>query len=594
MAEYAHDPVSRVEMCRELLHLQEKIKAAGGKPRAKVLGGHRVKVIRNVLLGRSTSLTDDVLAPGVAAKRLLQHLESIKDQPKRVRTASALYAADIRRRLGNIEAYQRAAGVGLRDQVSTADGALSELIAQNLDGADDVIDDCIGRGRLGDDVRDELSGLSNSMERVKAEQAQVLADFDPRIESTYAEYKRMVDEARRMPLGPDRAAAYDRAQEFFEANVQVLQEERKARFYAAHEAGKARAAEVGRKIVDRVLAASKVTEEEAMQWAKAQVITPAAKARLRKIGYPADKVVSDMAEFYRVIGGRLKRVRIDVGGVGPAAPVRVDAHGKVGTINLDSAFSRRTLWHELGHHMEADPVAKAAAGRFIRRRSVDGKTYSLRSMTGIKAYRSNEVALNGNFFDPYVGKVYRDGVTEVFSMGVETLSDPALLADRALKDPQTMEFIIGFLSAERHPLADVSMDLMDMTASLEEDAAESQEEAAARAIKAMADKIALEQGDSKDWIGGWEFLRQKLQTFNQVGRLVAPSGGSAYLLSGKVKNVNGRMVKGYMLVINAASFNFEYVPDADIDVAKAMYYAWDKSGFMPSYRYFMDRPEGYL
>lgn len=598
MAEYAQDPVERVELCRELLHLQGKLKGepADRRSKAEVLAGRSIRSIRSVLLGRSVSMADDMLAPGVATKALLAHLQAAKDAPVHERTALALYAKAIQASLGTLSNKARSAGVESRRATvaMSGDAELARLIGEFMGPPDAVIDACIGRGALGEGLRDELSGLAGNMERVKAEQAQVLAEYDPKVEVVYGEYKRMVEAARRMPLSPERGAAFDRAQEFFDANVEVLQKERRERFQAAHEAGKVRAAEVGRKIVGQVLTASKVTEEEAVQWAKAQVITPTAKARLRKIGYPADKVVADMAEFYRVIGGRLKRVRIDSRGDRRANATDIEAHGKVGTINLDTNFSRRTLWHELGHHMEADPVAKAAAGRFIRRRSVDGKTYSLRSMTGIKGYHSREVAVNGNFFDAYVGKVYSDGITEVFSMGIETLSDPALLADRALKDPQTMEFVMGFLMGEKNPLEGAHTELRDMIAAMEEEHEENQADQAAQAIKTAADKIALEAGDSEDWIGGWEFLRQKLQAFTQVGRLVAPSGGSAYLLSGKVKNARGRMVKGFMLVINATSFNFEYVPDADINVAKAMYFAWDKVGYMPSYRYFMDRPEGYL
>lgn len=594
MAEYAQDPVERVELCRELLHLQDKVKRAptGRNSKAEVLAGRSIRSIRNVLLGRSVSMADDMLAPGVATKALLAHLQAAKDAPVHERTALALYAKAIQASLGTLANAARSAGVeSRRATVAMSDDAeLARLIGEFMGPPDAVIDACIGRGALGDGLRDELSGLAGNMERVKAEQAQVLAEYDPKVEVVYEEYKRMVEAARRMPLSPERGAAYDRAQDFFEANVEVLQKERRERFQAAHEAGKVRAAEVGRKIVGQVLAASKVTEGEAMQWAKAQVITPTAKARLRKIGYPADKVVADMAEFYRVIGGRLKRVRIDSRGDRRANATDIEAHGKVGTINLDTNFSRRTLWHELGHHMEADPVAKAAAGRFIRRRSVDGKTYSLRSMTGIKGYHSREVAVNGNFFDAYVGKVYSDGITEVFSMGIETLSDPALLADRALKDPQTMEFVSGFLMGEKSPLEGVHTELRDMIAAMEEEAQEGKAETAARLIREAAEKVKLIPDDNTDWLADNWITKSRVEGMTQIGRFE-----SGYILfSGKVKNERGRMVKGFLLVAGELNTSRTLVPDPDINVVKAMMGVFEKSGYIPSLSYFKSDPEHHL
>lgn len=368
MAENGHPPMKRVEMCRELLHLQTQIEKAGTlhasrRYSAAAIARSKARALRNVLLGRASNAADELLSDATATGAMLRHLRALKDAPPAARATAALYAAGIK--VSRTALDRRASFAGIELTGSPTGGTerfeLDTLVSQWAKDVDPVIDDCISRGKLGEDLREGLATLAGSFEQAKAEQARVLADFDPRINAAYEQYKLMLAQSSAMPTIAERVAAREKASEFFRENVDALQEERKRLFYAAHEAAKVRAAEVGGKIVARVLESSRVSEDEALQWAKAQVITPAAKARLRKIGYPADRVVSDMAEFYRVIGGRLKRVRIDSKGDRRANASDIEAHGKVGTINLDSKFDRRVLWHELGHHMEADPVAKAAA-----------------------------------------------------------------------------------------------------------------------------------------------------------------------------------------------------------------------------------------
>lgn len=584
MPEYVHDPLSRVAMCRELLHLRKKIDAAPPERRTKVevMAGRSIKAIRNVLLGRSTSMSDELLAPGMAAKTLLKHVKAVKDAPAHEQTAVALYAKAIQASvlvLRNAASQAGAEPLG-GGMLMDADKELAALLAGLPGDVDPVIDDCIGRGALGDELRDELAGLAGTMERVKAEQAVVLESLDKLINDGHAEYQRLMNIARALPFeSQDRVKAYEQANAYLQTKLRPLDQARAEMFASAHKVGMERSREVGRKITDRVLAASKVSEEEAMQWARAQVITPAAKARLRKIGYPADQVVRDMAEFCRITSGRLKRVRIDSNGSRRANATDIEVHGKVGTINLDSRFDRRVLWHELAHHMEADPVAKATAGRFIRRRSVDGKQHSLKSMTGNAAYRSNEVALNGNFFDPYVGKVYRDGLTEVFSMGVETLSDPALLADRALKDPQTLEFVIGFLVGEQHPLSSAHTDMRDMIAGLNEEHREVSGDRVASLVKSLAAKEELIPDGDHSWFAGNWLFESYLKGLTQIGRFDT----GHYLFAGKVKSRTKRMVKGLMLVRNVSGYLERLsLPGDSMEQARAAVSIFRHTGTTPS------------
>jgi len=197
-------------------------------------------------------------------------------------------------------------------------------------------------------------------------------------------------------------------------------------------------------VIDDAVAQSRVSAEAAKAWADAQEISPAARARLKKQGYAPDQVRADAAEFYRITGGRLATFKIRSIGSKRASAEGIHGHG-TSVINIDGNFTKKTLWHELGHHLERDPVVFAAARGFLERRRESIETHSLRSLTGNKGYRSNEVAYKDSWFSPYVGKHYSYDVTEVMSMGIESYCGAETLADRVSTDPEHMAMIMGFI-----------------------------------------------------------------------------------------------------------------------------------------------------
>lgn len=528
----------------------------------------------------------DMLNPSKATKVLLKALRGLKDAPRHEQIAAATYAGAIWESARFLR--ESAARLGVNGGSDFDQQQFDELQAEASAMVGDhatTVDECIKRGSLGEELRAELAGMSGAGEAISAERKRLIGDYTEKIEHNYAIYRRMIQSASDLPTIQQRAEARAEASAFFDREVNPLQNERGQKIDELNQKFKALYAESGRKIADRVLAQSSVTEDDAVKWARAQEITPTAKARLRKIGYSVASVVADMAEFYRMIGGRLKRVRIDSKGDRRANATDIEAHGKVGTVNLDSKFSRLVLWHELGHHMEADPVAKAAAGRFLKMRSVDGgKTYSLRSMTGSKFYGRNEVAINGGFFSPYVGKIYGDGATEVFSMGIETLSDPAILAQRALADPQTIEFVTGFLMGARNPLSAVHMELRDMITSMDEEHRDNQADRAAGAVKALADSVELIEDKDRSWMDGNWIFQSYVEQMEQVGRIGGDAiDGGRYVFSGKVKNERGRMVSGFVMAwFDGAGIRRASYPTKDINMVKALMAIYQQRGFTPS------------
>lgn len=106
----------------------------------------------------------------------------------------------------------------------------------------------------------------------------------------------------------------------------------------------------------------------------------------------------------------------------------------------------RVVVHELSHILEKHNAVMKAAVDFLERRTRGRASQSLRNIN--RAYRPNEVYKPGDFFNPYVGKIYQDPrfarykgyyATEVISMGMERMFTDPLDFYRA--DPDHFNFI---------------------------------------------------------------------------------------------------------------------------------------------------------
>lgn len=332
--------------------------------------------------------------------------------------------------------------------------------------------------------------------------------------------------------------------------------------------------------------ASDVGAEDALAWVSSSVvITKRAAARLKKLGYPAEQVLADAAEFYRLARGRIEKVVIDSTGDRRANAVGVMDHGTAGRVNLGSEFDKRVLWHELGHHVEADPVAASAARLFIRMRSKDGgKTHRLSKLTGHKGYRADEFAYANGFFHPYVGKVYPWGTTEVFSMGLDSFSDPYLLAHRMAVDPETFEFVTGYMRSPKTALQSLHLAMRQSLREGSEQADASTEALAKSESAKVADFVksgALPEGY------GWDAFRRQEKIH---GYLVPQSGGPLYVLSeGKWRHpVTRRLATLYRLYKmepggGRVSMASDHYPKTEPEIAKLALAAWRQNGTEPRY-----------
>ena len=362
--------------------------------------------------------------------------------------------------------------------------------------------------------------------------------------------------------------------------------------------------ENGKRIIAAVLAASPVTQEEADKWAAEQIIDDKAKAKLKKLGYKPDEVIRDMAEYYRMSGGKASAIRLSTDGGSRANAVGIEQRKGEKIINLGSRFNKTVLFHELAHHLENDPIAKAASNGFLLKRRESQTVYRLRDLTGHNGYGHREVAYKDGFMDPYVGKVYSDGITEVFSMGVQYLANPKDAAIFAAKDPHHYELITGYLSMPLTPAMRAKLDMHKGAVDELVEQRQNEEYQYGKALEFLAGKVNLAADDWYSTLDPASELYGVLHSYilsRNRGKDAAKyvgSSGKYRVFSGTFRNRNTKRNARGFLVINLdigdrgrrAIPDHEVVP-GDIKYAKAMIAIAERDSASLSnvwFNYFMD------
>nr|MBP8149577.1 hypothetical protein [Limnohabitans sp.] len=212
---------------------------------------------------------------------------------------------------------------------------------------------------------------------------------------------------------------------------------------------------------------------------------------------------------------------------------------------------------------------------------------SLNSLIGGKGYRSNESAFKDHFFNPYVGKIYNHGTTEAFSMGVESFSDPLTLGQRMAQDPETLEFVAGYLKQPIHPLAKAHMALRGRLIDVTSDANEEAGNEAENLLAQLAEAGQFVPDTNKGWLteAGWG----RDIDGKQIGKL---PGSGWYVFEAKVRNPQTkRQGAGFLLAQLKPITSWDGKPSTslhtreyasrDINVVKAAEAAWQKTGVLP-------------
>jgi len=215
---------------------------------------------------------------------------------------------------------------------------------------------------------------------------------------------------------------------------------------------RSQAEEIGNRIIGQFLDNSQVSVEDAEKWASQIKINSSLKEKLININYPIEAFKADIAEFYRLANGKVKDIEFKAR-AGDRAYASDSSAVDSGFVAITSDMNKSVLFHEMAHHLEADFVARLTANEFLRKRRSSDKTALLSKLTGNSRYKG-ERAYEDSFLNPYVGKYYGDGLTEVFSMGVEQFSDPTMLIEAIAKDPHHIKIMASYLQQPRHPLFD--------------------------------------------------------------------------------------------------------------------------------------------
>lgn len=126
------------------------------------------------------------------------------------------------------------------------------------------------------------------------------------------------------------------------------------------------------------------------------------------------------------------------------------AYHQGGTVHLAPSDGAKVAVHELGHAIDrAHPSLVQRAIAYRESRTVGEQARRLRDVTGVRAYKLDEIAKCDRFIDCYMGKIYGHRSTEILSMGLEYMYDDPI--GFAQKDPTTFDFIFRIMKGLPDP-----------------------------------------------------------------------------------------------------------------------------------------------
>jgi hypothetical protein len=138
-------------------------------------------------------------------------------------------------------------------------------------------------------------------------------------------------------------------------------------------------------------------------------------------------------------------LRVDwVSAKGGRAFFSTDPLDKAGRIYLTGTEVTVTSIHEMGHAIElGNDAIGDQARKYLKRRTAGEKAQSLAKAVPGGGHAPSEMFKEGGFIDPYWGRIYPGGETEIVSMGVETLfMNPRKLMN---EDPESFKWLVNLL-----------------------------------------------------------------------------------------------------------------------------------------------------
>lgn len=117
------------------------------------------------------------------------------------------------------------------------------------------------------------------------------------------------------------------------------------------------------------------------------------------------------------------------------------------TCFLTTSARQSVTIHEMGHWLEHnDAKVRQKATQFLLSRTEGQKAIPLRKLVPKSGYDKYEIAIPDKFTDPYMGKIYGHGSTEIVSMGMQEMwNNPA---EFAAADPEYFDFMYNLLRGQ--------------------------------------------------------------------------------------------------------------------------------------------------
>lgn len=270
---------------------------------------------------------------------------------------------------------------------------------------------------------EEVSKLGDKIKELEASSKNISADYQKEYLEKRAEVFKQDFDTREEMLAAFDDLAKERDDFTGKSNVSTLTDERNQVL-----------AKSSKKLLRKLLADSPVTEKEATEFADSIEI----KKSLFKT-YPEEEIRSDIAEFYKITGGRLRKLEIKT------TPTRAFAQLGKGSISLTKRSDKSVLWHEMGHLFETDAGVAAATKGFLARRTKGESPRRLRDIVPNTNYRRDEISRPDSFYNAYVGKLYGGNTTEVVSMAIQEFTDPVKMSQLYVDDREMFELMVGIM-----------------------------------------------------------------------------------------------------------------------------------------------------
>lgn len=501
--------------------------------------------------------------------------DGIKSVPDELRPFEQRMVVQLAATLGDRETINRASVVEQREDREAKQLAAFRAVAAK--GVNPGVDAAALSARV-DDLRAKLAETAKaSSERVARANSEIAA-----LNARYrAESSRLASEQNRA----QREGRYVDAERLLEelsasrerylADFNAIKTEAEKHVASANRSmgrydGYDELAPEGEKVIAAIMAASKISDADAKAWAQRQKIEPSTVAKLKRQGYKEASLRQDMADFYRISGGRIPEIEI-TSTVGRAHASGITATEGRKLIAVGKNFNRTVLFHELAHHIEADEIAKAASNGFLVKRRKSPQVKPLSVLTGNRGYSSREVAYEDEFLNPYIGKVYRDGVTEVFSMGLEHLATPGAAALFSAKDPEMFAMVTGYLSQEVTPAMRAMLAISTGATTARQEAASSLESQFADAVETLASKVSLVHNPDWDLKPGFRFEKWvEGRTKTGSKRAYVGSNGQFHVYQGTVRGQRSRRwAKGYLVLWDSGGTPDVTPIPGDLNLVKA-------------------------